>query len=220
MCSSDLTYEIMFRIFRETLTPRVGNWDQVHGYLIDLLLQCFLRKGSGEKLDVMDVMFEELWSAIADKRVPIYAPYIMRLICGKWALLHRERIDLSGIPLVPHLEKKLRKKNHVLPKDRTVGKGKKVENAPVTEPGWFQRVKTRLRDSFCLVSKRQYAAHVQEKKSRYRQKQIMRKLEIEVSAGSEEAITSEEEWLADGAVAWSDIEDGSGAEGAEAPNEE
>ena len=85
--SEDLlpTYEIMFRIFRETLTPRVGNWDQVHGYLIDLLLQCHLRKGSGEKLDVMNVIFEELWLAIIDKRVPIYAPYIMKLIVGKWA---------------------------------------------------------------------------------------------------------------------------------------
>ena len=139
---------------------------------------------------------------------------------GKWALLHRERLDLSGIPLVPHREKNLRKKNHVLPKDRTVGKGKKVDNAPVTEPGWFQRVKTRLRDSFCLVGKRQYAAHVQEKKSRSRQKQIMRKLEIEVSAGSEDEITSEETWLADGAVAWSDIEDGGDDGDAEAPDEE
>ena len=121
---------------------------------------------------------------------------------------------------MPHLEKKLRKKNHVLPKDRTVGKGKKVDNAPVSEPGWFQRVKTRLRDSFCLVNNRMYDAHVQEKKSRYRQKQIMRKLEIEVSDGSEEDITDKDEWLSNGGVVWSDIEDGGDGEDEEEPNEE
>ena len=65
-----------------------------------------------------------------------------------------------------------------------------------------------------------YDAHVQEKKSRYRQKQIMRKLEIEVSAGSEDEITSEDEWLANGAVVWSDIEDGGDGEDEEMPSME
>ena len=52
-----------------------------------------------------------------------------------------------------------------------------------------------------------YAVHVEEKKNRYRQKQIMRKLEIPVSEGSEGDITPKEEWLSQGRVAWSDEED-------------
>ena len=30
-------FEILHRIYRETLMPRVGNWDEVHGYMFDLL---------------------------------------------------------------------------------------------------------------------------------------------------------------------------------------
>ena len=71
-----------------------------------------------------------------------------------------------------------------------------------------------------MVGKRQYAAHVQEKKSRSRQKQIMRKLEIEVSDGSEEDITPKKKWLSTDGVVWSDIEDGDDDEDEEEPNEE
>ena len=94
----------MHRIFRETLYPRVGNWDQVHGYFIDLLILCYQKRGSGEKLDVMNVLFEELWLSIIEQRAPGYAPYIMKLIVGKWAYLHNsQRLDLI-LPVRPHLE--------------------------------------------------------------------------------------------------------------------
>ncbi len=32
--------DILYRIFRETLFPRIGNLDQVHSYLVDMLLFC------------------------------------------------------------------------------------------------------------------------------------------------------------------------------------
>src|SRR6187399_2446686 len=32
--------DILHRIFRETLFPRVGNHDMVHSYLVDMLLFC------------------------------------------------------------------------------------------------------------------------------------------------------------------------------------
>ena len=108
--------------------------------------------------------------------------------------------------MVAHLEKKLRKKPHVLPKDRH-GKVKKVAEAPAEEPGWFQKIKSKFRESFCLIDDRMYEAHVQDKKNRCRQKQIMRKLDLPVSDGSEEDITPKEKWLADGRVAWSDEEE-------------
>ena len=130
----------------------------------------------------------------------------MKLIVGKWGYLHKgERLDHTK-SVVTHLEKKLRKKPHVLPKDRH-GKGKKVAAAPAEEPGWFQKVKSKFRESFCLIDNRMYEAHVQDKKNCFRQKQIMRKMDIPVFDGSEENITPKEEWLAQGRVAWSDEEE-------------
>ena len=75
------TYEIMHRVFRETITPRVGNWDQVHGYLIDLLKLCCVKQGTGEKLDVMDVIFREMCVA------PRPRNYTKRL-CNPQSMLH------------------------------------------------------------------------------------------------------------------------------------
>ena len=34
-------FEIPHRVFRETIAPRVGNWDKVHGYMIDMLKNSF-----------------------------------------------------------------------------------------------------------------------------------------------------------------------------------
>ena len=36
--------DIMHRIFRNTLFPRIGNFDEVHGYLAEMLLLCEDRK--------------------------------------------------------------------------------------------------------------------------------------------------------------------------------
>jgi hypothetical protein len=56
-----------------------------------------------------------------------------------------------------------------------------------------------MRQIFCLtsaVNHRQYQQHADAKKSRVRQKSIMRALEVEVSPpGSEENITPEAEWV-------------------------
>ena len=64
----------MHRVFRETITPRVGNWDQVHGFVFDLLKLCREKQGIREKLDVMDVIFQELWFTIIDQRAPLMVP--------------------------------------------------------------------------------------------------------------------------------------------------
>ena len=51
-----------------------------------------------------------------------------------------------------------------------------------------------------------YEAQVQEKKSRLRQKQIMRKLDLPVSDGSEEDVAPKAKWVAE-RVVWSDEEE-------------
>ncbi|KAK1698156.1 hypothetical protein QYE76_014853 [Lolium multiflorum] len=66
-------------------------------------------------------------------------------------------------------------------------------------PIWASKLARRMRQFFCLtsaVNHRQYQQHAEAKKSRVRQKSIMRALEVEVSPpGSEENITPEAEWV-------------------------
>ena len=106
---------------------------------------------------------------LGEARVPWVSPrWVLR---GARVLNGGHRGGSSGldhsVPVVAHLEKKLRKKNHILPKDRTIAKGTKVAAAPVEEPGWFQKIKLKIRESFCLVDDSMYDAHVQEKKNRH-----------------------------------------------------
>ena len=56
--------DILHRIFRETLFPRIGNLDMVHSYLVDMLLFCQHEKeaNTGESLDISHVMWPDLWS--------------------------------------------------------------------------------------------------------------------------------------------------------------
>ena len=83
---------------------------------------------------------------------------------------------------------------------------KEVSDAPVEKPGWLKSIQIKIKKSFCLLDDRMYEAHVQEKKSRLRQKQIMRKLDLPVSDGSEEDVTPKATWVAE-RVAWSDEEE-------------
>ena len=107
--------------------------------------------------------------------------------------------------MVTHLEKKLRRKHHVLPADR-YKKGKEVSDAPIEELGWLKKIQIKIKKSFCPLDDRMYEAHVQEKKSRSHQKQIMRALNLPVSDGSEGEITPKEKWIAE-RVVWSEEEE-------------
>ena len=49
--------DIMHRIFRTSLFPRVGNLDMVHGHPVDMLLLCEECKGTTQTLDVCDIMW-------------------------------------------------------------------------------------------------------------------------------------------------------------------
>src|SRR4051812_43975299 len=44
--------DIMHRIFRSSLFPRVGNLDMVHSFLVNMLLLCMEYKGTAMTLDV------------------------------------------------------------------------------------------------------------------------------------------------------------------------
>ena len=81
-CQKNLlhVYDILHRIFRNTLAPRVGNFDQIHGSLIDIMVYTHRQRGCGLQLDIMDVIWNELHNSVMNRRVPMSAPMAMRLM--------------------------------------------------------------------------------------------------------------------------------------------
>ena len=41
------TYDIMLRIYRSVLNPKVGNFDQVHGFLVNMMILTAQKRGKG-----------------------------------------------------------------------------------------------------------------------------------------------------------------------------
>ena len=77
--------DIMHRIFRNTLFPRIGDKDKVHAYLLDLMLIYEkARLQQTEPLDVSHIMWCELQFAVFNRKVPIYGPYLFLLISKTW----------------------------------------------------------------------------------------------------------------------------------------
>ncbi|KAK1651998.1 hypothetical protein QYE76_069803 [Lolium multiflorum] len=68
------TWDIMLRVYRETIGPKGGNLDELHLYEVDLMANSFAKKGTGEKLDVMDYIYNEMWSCVMEKKLPLFAP--------------------------------------------------------------------------------------------------------------------------------------------------
>ena len=204
------SFEILHRIFRETLMPRVGNWDEVHGYMFDLLKNSKAKQGTGEPMDVMDCIHEELWLTVIDKRAPIYGPFLMKLIRKKWFQATQEDIMKDGSPIVKHCVKELRVKKHVPPQEQaeasteapvsrvgTRATARPAGGSLVAEPSWFKKFQIKAKRAFCFkldLEERMYEAHVYHKKAAARQKAMMRAMNMPVSPGSEGEITPPEEW--------------------------
>ena len=64
------TYDIMLRIYRDVLNPKVGNFDQVHGFLVNMMVLTATKRGAGEKLGVMDYLWIEMHYAIVMRKTP------------------------------------------------------------------------------------------------------------------------------------------------------
>src|SRR4051812_17985967 len=93
--------DIMHRIFRTFLFPCVGNLDLVHNYLVNILLLCMEFRGTMQTLDVCDIMWEELYLAVMEWKVPIYGPYLQVLFEITWAATF-EQEELPVGPLTTH----------------------------------------------------------------------------------------------------------------------
>ena len=65
-----------------------------------------------------------------------------------------------------------------------------------------------MKSLFCMQAKGQYRAHVESKESRRRHNKILKLYGEDVSAGSEEHITPETEWMEKQGFKWTDSEEG------------
>ncbi|KAK1629190.1 hypothetical protein QYE76_003505 [Lolium multiflorum] len=112
-------YDIMLHIYRETVGVKVGNVDEIHSFVIDLMLETHLRRGKGVQMDVMDCLWNQIYLRMVEKRSPSFAPFIMKLISEVW----RQKFDgaiLEPIsPLTEHPRKNLLIKDHGLPASAT-----------------------------------------------------------------------------------------------------
>ncbi|KAK1621249.1 hypothetical protein QYE76_026766 [Lolium multiflorum] len=86
------TFDIMNHIYRNTVNPKKSNKDEVHGFLVNLLVLTQQNQGSGKQLDCMDYIWHEMRDCAFLRKLSQFAPYIMRLICIKWD--HAKRGDL------------------------------------------------------------------------------------------------------------------------------
>ncbi|KAK1607625.1 hypothetical protein QYE76_031298 [Lolium multiflorum] len=193
-------YDILLRIYREVLNPKVGCVDQIYGYLGNMLYLSHQHRDSGLQLDVMDFLWNEFWACIMTRKAPVFAPYFMCFICSRWDNAGYGKLD--DVILLPHKSKELRVKTHPdpprLPHDEDSEEDSDMEYVPPSDNGWVARIEAKLAKMFCLksdINKRQYQAHRERKMERRNTKLIMRKLDIPVESGSEEIITPEEEWL-------------------------
>ncbi|KAK1605343.1 hypothetical protein QYE76_029016 [Lolium multiflorum] len=211
-------YDIMNRIYRSTLNPKDTNHDEVHGFLVNLLVRTDEMRGRGKQLDIMDFIWHEMRDCAFLRKLPQYAPFIMRLICLKWDRDGRGDLLDQCHPITIHKEKSPLVKKHDpprfgkgAPKDKT----KKADSDDsdyvpnsVKTKGLFAKLTARLKKSFCFkrdLEDRMYQAHHDNKKIRQRQKAMMRHMQLPVSEGSEDNITPPGEWKSK--LVWSSSED-------------
>src|SRR3954465_10013595 len=64
------TYDILHRIFREIVAPRAGNVDEIHAFMVDIIITTFHHSDSGQQMDVMDVIWNEMVCATYTRMLP------------------------------------------------------------------------------------------------------------------------------------------------------
>jgi hypothetical protein len=206
----------MHHVFRNVLLPKVGNQDEIYGYLVDLLVAMKTKVGFGATFDVSKWLWEEMYSMVINRKVPIYAPFIMCFLNSVWAV-HRPGEPLSSPDnLTNHEVKQLRKKKHAEPRFPAddpedvfaTSSDEDFELEAGAKPSWVDKLTAKVKKTFCLqthIQKKLYDAHVNEKMARRRQIQMMRHLKMHVDSGTEKSITPEDQWIFEHST-WTDDE--------------
>ena len=218
--------DIMYRIFCNSLFPRIGDKDKVHAYLVDMMLLCEeAHVSQTQPFDVSHIMWCELWFAVFNRKVPIYGPYLFLLISKTWEKLFSGDEFLAP-DWIRHESIRLRVKpkwaNTTTRAEATIaqrvvdgeeaeaedtGEDRAVGFAPrSSEPSWAKKLKDNMKTLFCMQAKGQYRTHVASKESRRCDKKIMKVFGEAESSGSERHITPEAEWMAKQGYRWTDSE--------------
>ena len=84
-------YNILIRMFRWSIAPQAGNTDAIRGALVNLMHhahRAYLAgpECQGFEIDVMDFMRNEMHITLIERKNPMYAPYVMKLILSKLQL--------------------------------------------------------------------------------------------------------------------------------------
>jgi hypothetical protein len=201
------TWHIMHRIFRNTVLPRVGNFDQIHGRLIDLMVISSEMVGQGKKLDIMDILWNEIHEVIMKRHVPIFGSLIMKLIVHAWVKkkFPLELLD-NDTPLIAHSVKDLNRNKHLkplIPNDEAYNT-EDEENDPAFElpkkkENTFKKwVANAMHSIFCRQDDsnvRAWREHERAKLERQRTRQRFAVLGAPIPAGSEDRITTYSKWI-------------------------
>jgi hypothetical protein len=79
---------VLLRIFRASVAPQSSNIDAIRGALVNLMaysheVYCKGETAEVEPLDVMDYIHKEMNDCIVNKKTPLFAPFIMKLILAQ-----------------------------------------------------------------------------------------------------------------------------------------
>ncbi|KAE8769288.1 dna replication licensing factor mcm4 [Hordeum vulgare] len=171
-------YDIMHRVFCNVLISKVGNQDDIHGYMVDLLVAMHTEAGSGATFDVSKWMWEEM-------------PGETLSSCDN---------------LTVHEIKQLRKNNRALPRIPpnqpedifATSSDNDFELEAGAKPSWATKLTDKVRKTLFLqahLQKKLYNAHVNEKLARQRNIHIMQALQIQIESGYQKTITQGEKWI-------------------------
>jgi hypothetical protein len=136
--------------------------------MIDLMFLTHQNRGSGLQLDVMDFLWHELQWGLCHKKRPVFAPYIMHLICVCWSKdFGGDLLALPEIETVRHPMKTLRIKQHEKPRDAVAAAAaagdartgaeegvdldtRDEDSVPEKKKGWWGKLESKLKQVLCF----------------------------------------------------------------------
>jgi len=174
------TYDILNRIYLNTIAVKGGNFDAIYSYHIDLMYQSYLHKDSRQKMDVMNVLWNDIWLTLLARNSATYGPYLQLLINDAWKKQFNEDLmeEVDPCDITEHYHPRLTVKDHT--KDDAVDAPEAPEVSadpvwdaaaaaagygvhdddddefeaepivPTAEPSWLKKMMGKLRKSFCL----------------------------------------------------------------------
>ena len=194
-------YNIVIYMCRWSIAPQDGNTDAICGALVNLMLQAhkvFLAGPNyhGFEVDVMDFIKCEINIDVHERKTPIYAPYIMKLILEQLPQFNQSRFThhkFGNLQVLTHhlatpasyqdIEDqeapRARRKNATPPS--WTHSGKQRVNAEVKKASWWQKA------MICMgvaVHKENHQTYVTNKKILSNKKLMMKKMHKMNNGGS------------------------------------